>query len=336
LSELLSITLILSDNLSILFAFYHRSTDATEILKSSSAIPNNSSSRQSCTMVLHQTHITVSFDQHVTLHAKLTVPVNKVHAVDASKKIRVYCEGANIELMQQNESREATESSSGKSSIATHSLTQIGPGGNGDSAAFKKVHVYFESETSSVTSVSEDRLSKIVPKQHNAMSKRAKKISTEITKVDQKKKLASILSHIQEDPLGGIARLISEVNVMDESLQEAVEVLMGTLADEEDSIQTKADSRSTCSKSTLSGTLPLVHANSATSAYRQLYTSTKYHKVKNKRLTDKKLKRADDMYQKCMQQLEHVGNKICHGSGKNGTHFYKGKFTEAVKTNYGL
>ncbi len=55
----------------------------------------------------------------------------------------------------------------------------------------------------------------------------------ESTRIRQMEKIHRILSDVEENPLKGISRLIADVNVMDESLKEAIEALTSAIADDD-------------------------------------------------------------------------------------------------------
>ena len=66
-----------------------------------------------------------------------------------------------------------------------------------------------------------------------SQSKRGKIQSRESTKIRQMEKIHKFLSAIEENPLKGISRLIADVNVMDESLKEAIEALTNAIANDD-------------------------------------------------------------------------------------------------------
>lgn len=177
------------------------------------------------------------------------------------------------------------------------------------------------------------------PKSHGKGTVRIKdnsKAKKDISRAVSKRKLSGLLSHIEQDPLRGISRLISEVNVMDESLQRAVDALMSTVEvpSKSDMNSRYAHRRSTHKSPT---ERPKVHIDGITSTYRQLYNRTKLHEVKNMHTTDPKIKRADESYKKCLQQLEQLGKKNDGQiSGTRANFFYKSKFSEAVRSVHNI
>lgn len=98
-----------------------------------------------------------------------------------------------------------------------------------------------------------------------------------------------------------------------------------------------ADTKSSYGRSVatnLSDKHPLVNSSSLISTYQDLYKQSNLHTVKGNVYNCKKLQHADEMYQKCLEQLARHERSQSKGSDKTQTKFYKNRFTTAVKTNY--